>query len=243
MEFISGKYKVRLLNKKAMEELIEIQKLRYQGLLRDYNPDLPEEGTDDDGYDDRSNAIIVIDTEKDKIVGTYRITSIESLKGKKFKTEKEFNIDSLRNADDKILELGRAVVDKEYRDGPIIDLLWSGIFKYCMEFGYRYLFGMCSLHGQDPTVYNNVLAYLNNELICNDFDIYAIKNAFEYPINNDLTFEDVKPEIPPLLKAYLRFGVKISRNGYIDKTFNCCDIITVLDIQKMNERYLKRFLR
>ena len=48
--------------------------------------------------------------------------------------------------------------------------------------------------------------------------------------------------MPGLLRAYLKLGSKVSRNGYIDYDFNSCDVMTVMDRLNMNERYVQRFL-
>ena len=76
--------------------------------------------------------------------------------------------------------------------------------------------------------------------LCEDFDIRAVREPFEYGVKTGLSPSDAG--IPGLLSAYLRFGAAVSRNGFIDRAFNCCDVMIVLDRLNMNERYTKRFL-
>ena len=59
--FEAGDYLVRLLDKNNKEELRLVQKLRFDYLLKDFDPSLPEEGLDDDGFDEYCDSILVID--------------------------------------------------------------------------------------------------------------------------------------------------------------------------------------
>ena len=240
--FTVGKFNVRLLNKDDKNELCKVQSLRYEHLLRDFNPSLPSGGLDDDGVDSSCDSIIVIDTTNDRIVGTYRLATKKTKAGVPFLTEHEFDVSSLLNEDGEILELGRAVVDREYRDGTVINLLWSSIFEYCKQHGCNYMFGTCSLHGHDPKVHDKVLAYLKQDYVFEKYKIVAKSNAFEYPdiaIDN----EEVKKEVPPLLKAYLGLGGKVSYNGYIDYDFNSCDVLMILYVSSLDSRHIDFFTR
>ena len=51
MEFNYKNYHIRMLDKNNKQELIEVQKLRYDYLLKEFNSELPEDGLDEDGYD------------------------------------------------------------------------------------------------------------------------------------------------------------------------------------------------
>ena len=62
----------------------------------------------------------------------------------------------------------------------------------------------------------------------------------DYGGRTDLTRSNT--QIPGLLKAYLMMGAQVSRNGFIDYDFNCCDVMTILDCSNLNERFMKRFL-
>ncbi len=235
-------YLVRLLDLKNEKELNDVRRLRYRFLLKEFNPNMSDgEGLDDDGYDSFSDSILVIEKSSGLIVGTYRVATDATLKGKKFKSENEFDFSSLKSAPGGIVEAGRAVVHGDYRTGVVIGLLWKALFLYAEEHGLRYIIGTCSLHGTDPSVYAGCTSVLNNKYLCRDFDIRAVSNAFEYGKRHGLNEEDI--QIPGLLKAYLRFGAKVSQNGFIDYEFNCCDVMIVLDRQIIDQRMLKYFMR
>ena len=50
-------------------------------------------------------------------------------------------------------------------------------------------------------------------------------------------------DIPGLLKFYLQTGARVSKNGFIDHDFNCCDVMVILDCQNLNEKFVNFFLR
>ena len=49
--------------------------------------------------------------------------------------------------------------------------------------------------------------------------------------------------MPSLLKAYLRLGAKVSRNGYIDYDFNSCDVLIIVDTKNADQRYIDFYSR
>ena len=49
--------------------------------------------------------------------------------------------------------------------------------------------------------------------------------------------------IPPLLKAYLRFGALICGEPYWDEDFNCMDLFVLLPLDQLKERYSKHYMK
>ncbi len=231
---------IRLLDHENRDELREVQRLRYDQLLKDFDENKNDSsGLDDDGYDAFSDSILAIDKRTGRIVGTYRLATADTLKGERFKCEEEFDLSSLRRAPGGIVEAGRAVIHKDHRGSIVFSLLWKGVITYARDLDLRYIIGTCSLHGTDPDQYINVTSYLNQYHLCGKFDIRAVRDSFEYGTVKGLSLHEAG--LPGLLKSYLKIGAAVSRNGFIDRDFNCCDVMIVLDRQNMNERFLKRF--
>ena len=65
--------------------------------------------------------------------------------------------------------------------------------------------------------------------------MYATTNSFEFP--HDERIAHIK-ELPPLLRFYIKMGVEVSSNGYIDYSFNSCDVITMVDMTKANQAFV-----
>lgn len=226
------------------KRLEQVCRLRYIEMINEYNQNAPEEGIDFDDYDKYCDHLVVIDEVTDKVVGTYRFILSEHIVNlnNKFLTENEFNIDEIRKAG-KILELGRACVDKNYRNGSAITLLWKAAIKYAVEKKVKFMVGTASFHGVDAKQYEKVFKYLVQNH-ASEYNCYAVGNVC--PI--DLTGEVVNKEeafdaMPPLIKGYLRIGGKVSKDAYFDYGFNSTDILIVIDIDNMDERYKARFLK
>ena len=241
-DFYVDKFHIRLMNHNDLDEVKKVQTLRYNNLLKEYNPSLEIEGIDNDGYGDFSDSIVVIDTTKDFICGSYRLATMKTIKDKKFLMEEEYDITELKKSKESFLELGRAVVHPDYRDGFLIQILFLAIYRYMIEYNLRYAIGLCSFHGNNPSAYKNGLSYLKKNYLFNDFNFRAVTNPF--PLGDGEYDEALaKEELPGLLKMYLKFGNRVSGEGSIDYSFNSCDVLMILDIKNINERYINHFNR
>ena len=240
--FETADYRIKMLDFSNKEELREVQKLRYEYLLKDFDENKNEQGgLDDDGWDEFSDSILAVDKKSGRIVGTYRVATLETLKGKPFKSEEEFDISALKADPDGFVEAGRAVVHENYRAGGVIGILWKGLIFYAASHGLRYIIGTASLHGTDPGLYVDCTSVLNQYYVSDKFEVRAVRNSFEYGTLKDVSM--AKADMPGLLRAYLNIGSKVSQNGYIDYEFNSCDVMIIMDRLNMNERYIRRFLQ
>lgn len=242
---VCGDYTVRLAE--TEKEIKQAQKLRFDALRLDYNASAEsEDGTDCDEYDEYCAHMLVIygSGGSSEVVATYRLISEDHLEHlKKFLSETEFDMSALRrNKEGKILELGRAVVAPEHRNGIVIKILWNGIERYALTYGVRYLIGTASFHGLDAQQYIQGYSYLMNNykmeesvLARADFD-----RADVTPLPPEQTDKKTAAaQIPPLIKSYLRMGAKFGDGFYIDRWFNCLDLFIFLDMNAMAKKYLK----
>ena len=78
----------------------------------------------------------------------------------KFYTEDEFDIKKILKKKGEILELGRSCVHKDYRDKPIIRLLWKAISAYMQHYKIKILFGCASLPGTNYKKYKKQLSFI-----------------------------------------------------------------------------------
>ena len=241
-QFSSGNILVKLAN--TPEEYNQVYKLRYQELLLEYNKNVIQENEiDKDEYDEVCDHLIAIDTDLNKVIGTYRLIKKSHLKDlKKFLTETEFNIEPLKKYE--ILEVGRAVVQSNYRDGVTIGMLWKGVIRYATSQDVDVMIGTASFHGIDPTIYKETLSYLyDNYLSKEEIRCYANKDSYsKLKLLDNYDELIAKKQMPPLIKGYINLGATIGDGVYIDKEFNSCDVLIVLEIKEINPRYLKRYL-
>lgn len=221
--------------------------LRYRDMLLEYREDAAhQDGLDITEYDEYGKQVICIDNETGEVVGCYRIIASDDLpQGKRFICEEEFNLDTLKATGEKIAELSRAVVKREYRNSVVLMLLLRFIMQYIREKEYRFIVGDASFFGTDKNEYVKELSYLTH--YCAADDKYGIVAREEYQITpiamEELAAAEIKRSMPPLIRAYLSFGAKVSKQSYTDREFGSVDVFVLMDMKDCNEAYIKRLLR
>jgi len=248
----SVKYKnfeVRLA--KNFKDIDAAQKLRY----RVFYEELKAKPTiknilyekDFDELDPFCDHLLVIDHNKSiahkSIVGTYRLIRrpMTQIHGK-FYTEGEFDIKNILKTKGEILELGRSCVDKNYRDKPIIKLLWKAISAYMEHYKIKVLFGCASFPGTNYKKYKEQLSFLYHYHLAPESirpkALLPNKVQINYCEKKTLNNYEIFKSLPPLLKGYLRLGAYVSDGAFIDKQFNTIDICIVLKSDSLKQKYL-----
>jgi putative hemolysin len=207
-------------------------------------------GLDVDQFDFCCDHLIVIDTKMRKLIGTYRVNS--SLFTKNFYSETEFALDNIKKLEGNKMELGRACIHKDYRNGMTITLLWEAISEYVAQTESRYLFGCSSIKTTKRNEIALVLKYMK------DF-FYAEENLRVYPkmrykvfkidsLANSLDKNKIKYSpvtarklVPSLLNSYLRAGAKVCGEPALDRAFKCIDFLTILDTDNIKKSVEKKF--
>ncbi|WP_138429771.1 GNAT family N-acetyltransferase [Fodinibius saliphilus] len=242
----SQKYLVRLAETEA--ELRKAQSLRYQvfnveldeGLERSHKT-----GLDVDKYDQQCDHLLVIDKESGSVIGTYRMQTYETaVQHEGFYTSDEYcienlSVDILKGS----VEVGRACIHENHRNGRVLYLLWRGIAEYMKLTESRYLFGCCSLSSTDPTEGWIVMDYLKEKgLLHSDYTI-GVKGEFDCPEVSRDKEAWKKVELPQLFKLYVDLGAKILSRPALDKQFKTIDYLILVDIMGLDERTKALFLK
>ena len=102
-----GPYVIKLAE--TEEELIKTFALRFE-VYGEYYKMPPPVDLDIDDYDKVADHIIIINTDLDQVVGTYRVLCSDHVSD--FYTAREFNIDGVRALDKRFVEMGRATVSE-----------------------------------------------------------------------------------------------------------------------------------
>ena len=151
-------------------------------------------------------------------------------------------MDSLRQYKKSILEVGRSCVDKKYRDGKIIKMLWKGLASEISKKKYSFVIGCASFPEINPIKILNELSYLN--YFHKAPSKYNTRAISKYKINWELIDKkkiDVRRvfrQLPPLIKAYLRVGAWIGSEAVIDRIFKTIDVCVILKSTNIKEKYL-----
>ena len=150
------------------------------------------------------------------VVGTYRMQMGDVAKQYfGYYSEQEFCFAPYESMRNKIVELGRACIHRDYRSSDVLHLLWRGIARYALVNGARYMVGCCSLTSQDPETGHAVYATLQGCMVAPELRTvatapYALPDA-------KVVLPDV--QAPKLLRAYLTIGAKICSGPAIDREF------------------------
>lgn len=225
--------------------LLETQLLRYQSFFGNENVTSKSLRIDSDKYDRFSEHLVVIDKSysSKKVVGTYRLLNSKKLpKNMELYTSTEFNIKNLLAREEKILEVGRSCVDKNYRDGRIIKLLWRGLASQIVSQKVDLVIGCASFFEKNVDMIKDQLSYLIH-FHCppknyNTFPLISKKVNLDIVKKEELELKKVFRKLPPLIKAYTRTGAWIGKGAVLDNVFNTIDVCIILKSKNMHKKYL-----
>lgn len=222
-------------------EILAAQKLRWRVFADELGARLPSRtpGVDRDLYDPYCEHLIVRDEANDRIVGTYRILSPQAArKVGGYYSETEFDLTRIAHLRSRLVEIGRSCIDPDYRTGATIALLWSGLARYMQHNGHEYLIGCASIGmadgGHNAVGIFHALAGYMAPLE------YRVFPRCTLPL--DRISPAASPEVPPLLKGYLRAGAWICGDPAWDPDFNTADLLILMPMSRVDSRYSKHFV-
>jgi putative hemolysin len=242
VEFTRGHFTVKTVQSKR--ELWQVMTLRYEVFHREYKHKKIPFGLDRDRFDAQADHLAIIDNRINRIVGTYRL--ISDVRTTDFYSMTEFDISDLIARDGGKVELSRACIHKDYRNGAVITLLWRGIIEYLNQSGARWLFGMASVKTVNPDELAAVYKTLEAEdAVDSSVRIKALEGCrikdFAQSLEAAAVTEQSKGMVPALLRSYLRAGAVVVGDPAIDMDFNCGDLFVVLDVSKMSSTYNRKY--
>lgn len=240
----AGSYEVRFA--RSVPELDEVLRLRYGIFNLELGEGLAQShltGRDEDELDWRFHHLVISDKRTSSIVGTYRMQTAEmaeALGG--FYTAEEFDLSTLPAAVARTaVEVGRACVAREHRNGRVLHLLWRGLAAYLAWNGKRHLFGCCSLTSQDPGLglatlrHLQALGHMHPDIVVHPVPDAACEVSPETHLP--------APHIPALFQSYLNLGAKVCGPPAIDRLFQTIDFLVLLDVDGLGPRVFRSFFR
>lgn len=224
-------------------DIREAQRLRYRVFAGELGARLPGVGheIDRDAFDPHCRHLVVRERHADRVIGTYRIldgTQAEAVGG--FYAEKEFDLPLLRTLRPRVVEIGRACVDPEYRNGAVLWQLWAALTRYIVSRRYDYVIGCASItlnegaHGAAGVCHRITQDHLSPPQ-------WRARPLRRFPLEDfDFTREAA---VPPLIAGYLRLGAYACGDPAWDTEFNTADVLLWLPVREMNPHYTSRLLR
>jgi putative hemolysin len=228
----------------AADQVLDAMRLRHRVFVGEMKAEARSAGSDDiecDRFDPHCDHLIVRDAACGRVVGAYRMLGCDGARAAGgFYSETEFDLHPLKQLRGRVLEVGRACVDPEYRGGAVISLLWAGLFKYIITRNYDYVIGCGSISLADGgQAAAGICKRLLRDHLCEPDLRVAPRRAFRLD-----EFEgSLETPVPPLIKGYLRVGASVCGEPAWDPVFNTADMLIMLPTARMNPRYSGRYQR
>jgi L-ornithine Nalpha-acyltransferase len=238
-------------------DLTAAQRLRYRVFVEELGGDGAlvdhEARLERDEFDPHFDHLLLIDRRRepadlDYVVGVYRLLPGDRAeKLGRFYSETEYDLGPLKATGRRLLELGRSCVDRDYRGGTAMYLLWNALAEYVLDREIEVMFGVASFHGTDTRALAMPLAYLyHNHLAPEDIRVRALSDHFQ-PMDliarDKLDRRAAMAATPALIKAYLRLGGFVGDGAWIDHAFNTTDVCLLMDTGRMSAKHRSFYQR
>lgn len=223
------------------EDVVAAQRLRYQ-VFRDELGALlhsPEPGSDTDAFDEHCDHLVVRHRPTGSVVGTYRL--LPPGRTDRLYSDGEFDTGALRELRGRLVEAGRSCVHPEHRGGTVINLMWSALADYVLRGEHRYLAGCASvpLHdGGRSATHTWQLGWAKHRAPQHS----RVRPHRPWAASADAAAKPSYAVVPPLLRGYLRLGAWVCGPPAHDPDFGVADFFVLLDLERVDERYLRHFL-
>ena len=239
----AGRY--RLAFAQTADDLDRLLQLRFRVFNLELGEGLDEAyvtGRDEDRFDAQFHHLMILARETGEVVGTYRMQTAEMAAAGRFYSSDEFDLGTVpADVMSRSVEVGRACVAREHRNGRVLHLLWRGLATYLQWNERSCLFGCCSLTSQDPLLGISVLQRLRREG-------HMHPGIVVHPLphtscDGDASLPLPDPHIPALFQSYLSLGAKAWGPPAIDRAFKTIDFLVGLDTLALEPVIYRSFFR
>jgi putative hemolysin len=231
-----------LLLTRSEAEVQAAQRLRYRVFAGELGARLPDQAgeLDVDRFDEFCDHLVVRADQTGEIVGTYRMLPPDrAIAAGGYYSETEFDLGAFADLRPNLVEAGRSCVHPDHRSGAVVSLVWAGIARYLLLTGYSYLTGCASI----PLLDGGQLAKGVWETAqARHMSPENLRVAPLHPWDADAVPSPARRIIPPLLRGYLRLGAWVCGPPAHDPDFNCADMLILLPLERIDQRYLRFFL-
>jgi len=223
-------------------EIRAAQRLRHQVFAGEMGARLHSAvaGVDSDDLDAYCDHLIVRDDHTGAVIGTYRmLPPHRAAQAGRLYSDGEFELDALAELRPSLVEVGRSCVHPDHRNGAVINLMWSGIARYMLLTGHRWLAGCASVPLADGgATAASVWEYVQNKHLAPAE--YRVTPRHPWPVPD--AHPASRAALPPLLRGYLRLGAWVCGEPAYDPDFGVIDLFVLLAMDRVDGRYLRHFL-
>jgi putative hemolysin len=227
----------------SQDEVRASQRLRYRVFAEEMGATVHSEhpGEEADHYDPYCQHLMVWDEAAGRVISSTRILTGQMVKkAGGFYSEGEFDLSRVLRLPGNFIEIGRTCVDPDFRSGAAIGMLWAGLAQFIDLNRIDYLIGCASIPMTDGGATTNaIMAQLRARHMAPEHLRVTPRKAV--PLS-DARLPDDQVSMPPLLKAYLRVGAWVCGEPCWDPDFGVADVFVLLDVDNLQERYVRHFM-
>lgn len=240
------KHRLHVKIASTADEIEAALRLRHEVFVEEMGArvDCAVPGIERDRFDDYCQHLIAQDTQTGEVIGCYRLLSdSDAQRAGGFYSESEFDLARVLALPGRFVEVGRTCVQRDHRNGTVMNLLWSGLARYMLIQRMDYLMGCASLPlnqgmAQVAAIYQ---AVATEAMAPTEWRVQSRLPLPDLGRHTDIAPADAA--VPPLVRAYLRLGAKVCGEPAWDPDFNVADIFLLLNIEHLSQRYARHFLR
>ncbi|WP_396936929.1 GNAT family N-acetyltransferase [Mycolicibacterium sp.] len=232
------------------DHIVEAQRLRHQVFTAEPGFALAgaADGLDADRFDQFCDHLLVREDGTGELVGCYRMLPPPgAIAAGGLYTATEFDVRGLDALRPSLVEMGRAVVRADHRNGGVVLLMWAGILAYLDRCGYDYVSGCVSVpvagnaDGPPGTQIRGVRDFVRRRHAApSEYTVFPYRPV----VLDGRGLDDIDPPlrttVPPLMRGYLRLGAKVCGEPAHDPDFGVGDFPALLDKRQADVRYLNR---
>lgn len=204
------------------------------------------DGRDADRFDEFCDHLLVREDNTGELVGCYRMLPPPgAIAAGGLYTATEFDVTGLGGLRPSMVEMGRAVVRGDHRNGGVVLLMWAGILAYLDRCGYDYVTGCVSVpvdgDGAPGSHIRGVRDFVSRRhAVPAEYTVYPYRPVIVGGKALDEIAAPARVSVPPLMRGYLRLGARVCGEPAHDPDFGVGDFPALLDKRTADTRYLKR---
>ncbi len=204
------------------------------------------DGRDADRFDEFCDHLLVREDNTGELVGCYRMLPPPgAIAAGGLYTATEFDVTGLDALRQSLVEMGRAVVRDDHRNGGVVLLMWAGILAYLDRCGYDYVTGCVSVPVEDSDIPGRQIRgvrdfVLRRHAAPQEYTVHPYRPVTVDGKGLDAIEPPARVTVPPLMRGYLRLGAQVCGEPAHDRDFGVGDFPALLDKRRADTRYLTR---
>ncbi len=174
------------------------------------------------------------------VVGTYRVLTPDAARrAGGLYTDTEFDLSRVRPQLGRAVELGRSCVHPAWRSGGVVMALWGALGEFMLAHELDTMVGCASVSLRDG---GHAAASLWARLRRTHLAPAEWQATPRVPLPVEALRQDLDPEVPALIKGYLRCGAKVLGPPAWDPDFRSADLPLLMRFVDLPVRYRRHFL-